>query len=157
MNRNLIGGLFDGRGKPQTLKESAKSKKQVMPEKLIQSAFFGWRDVFKRQFPILNAIFAVPNGAWIENKAYVKSLIAQGLTAGIPDVICLAPSACRKFNALLIEFKTEAESSRTSDEQKYFLQFFAGLGSRSTVCRSAYHASMLVNEHLGINVPVYPR
>lgn len=143
------------RGKPQPLKESAKSKKQVTPEKHIQAAFIGWRDVFKHRFPILNSIFAVPNGFWTENKAYAIAMVKQGLTRGVQDIICLAPSACRKFHGLLIEFKTEI--GKQSDEQIFFHNFFGGLGYRTEVCRSAYAASMLVNEHLNIKVPVYPR
>lgn len=155
-NTNLTGGLFT-RGKPQILKESAKSKKQVIPEKHIQSAFIGWRDCFKRSFPILNSIFAVPNGFWTENKAYAAAMVRQGLTKGIQDLICLAPSACGRYHGLLIELKTEAATSKQSDEQIFFHNFFASLGYRTEVCRSAYQASMLVNEHLNIKVPVYPR
>jgi len=155
MNRNLVGGLFDMRGKPQPLKESAKSKKQVTPEKLIQMAFIGWRDVFKRQYPILNSIFAVPNGAMLFNKAIAVSQVRQGLTAGIPDIICLAPSFDKRFFGLLVEFKTE--TGKISPEQDFFLNFFADLGYRSGVCRSAFEASELVNEHLNLRVPVYPR
>lgn len=157
-NKHLTGGLFDGRGKPQTLKPSAKSQKRITPEKHIQSSFFAWRNIHKRQFPLLNSIFAVPNGFWTENKAYAKAMVRQGLTRGIPDVICLAPSKCGKYHALLIEFKTEDEKrSVQSDEQIFFHDFFSALGYRTEVCRSAYQASVLVNEHLGIKVPIYPR
>lgn len=154
-NRNLTGGLFDGRGKPQPLRASAKAQKNSTPEKLIQMAFIGWRDVFKNRFPLLKSIFAVPNGFWTENKAFAASMIKQGLTSGIPDVICLAPSKCGRFHALLIEFKTEV--GKTSDEQNFFLKFFADLGYRAEVCRSAFQASQIVNEHLSLSVPVYPR
>lgn len=156
-NRNLVGGLFDQRGKPQILKESAKSRKTVTSEKRIQSSFIAWRNIHKRQYPLLNAIFAVPNGFWTENKAYAQAMVAQGLTTGISDIICLAPSVDGRFHALLIEFKTEAASSKQSDEQLYFHNFFASLGYRTEVCRSAYDASVIVNEHLGIRVPIYPR
>jgi hypothetical protein len=157
MNKKFNGGLFPKRGKPQPLAESAKSRNTVIPEKLIQKAFIGWRDLFKRQYPILNAIFSVPNGAMLPNKAIAVSQIKQGLTSGIQDVICLAPAHDRSSYGLLIEFKTEAASSKQSDEQVYFHNFFAALGYRTEVCRSAYAASMLVNEHLNIKVPVYPR
>ena len=154
-NRNLIGGLFDGRGKPQPLQLSAKAKKQITPEKQIQSSFFAWRNIHKRQFPILKAIFAVPNGYWTENKAYAEEMVRQGLTRGIQDVICLAPSHDKKFHGLLIEFKTQV--GKQSDDQVFFHEFFTNLGYRAEVCRSAFHASTLVNEHLNIKVPVYPR
>ncbi|HEX8289797.1 MAG TPA: VRR-NUC domain-containing protein [Pyrinomonadaceae bacterium] len=143
------------RGKPQLLKASAKAKRIITPEKHIQASFIAWRNIHKRQFPLLNSIFAVPNGFWTENKAYANSLIAQGLTAGIQDVICLAPSFDKRFHALLIEFKTEV--GEQSSEQIYFHIFFASLGYRTEVCRSAYAASVLVNEHLNIKVPIYPR
>ncbi|MCD9186746.1 MAG: VRR-NUC domain-containing protein [Pyrinomonadaceae bacterium] len=156
-NRNLTGGLFDGRGKPQTLKESAKSKKVVTPEKNIQASFIAWRNIHKRQFPILKCIFAVPNGFWTENKAYAAAMVLQGLTEGIQDVICLSPSADGKYHGLLIEFKTESEKSQQSPEQLFFHEFFASLGYRTEVCRSAFSASVIVNEHLGIRVPIYPR
>lgn len=143
------------RGKPQPLKESARSKNTVTPEKLIQAAFIGWRDVFKRSFPILNSIFAVPNGYWTENKAYAAAMIKQGLTRGIQDCICLAPSACGKFHALLLEIKTEI--GKQTPEQIFFQEFFTNLGFRSEVCRSAFEASSLVNEHLNLKIPIYPR
>ncbi len=156
-NNNLKGGLFDMRGKPQPLALKKSREKIIIPEKHIQSSFIAWRDLFKRDFPILKAIFAVPNGLWTKNKAVAKNAVREGLTAGIQDVICLAPSADGKYSALLIEFKTEADSSKQSDEQIFFHEFFASLGYRTEVCRSAYAASVLVNEHLGIKVPIYPR
>lgn len=154
MNRNLIGGLFDGRGKPQPLQESAKSKKITTSEKNIQTSFIAWRDVHKRQFPLLQSIFSVPNGIWT-HKAIAVSQVRQGLTAGIPDVICLAPSHDGTYHGLLIEFKTE--SGRASSEQEFFLEFFASLNYRTEICRSAYRASSIVVEHLNLKVPIYPR
>lgn len=155
-NKFLTGGLFDGRGKPQTLQISSKAKKTITPEKNIQASFIAWRNVHKRQFPLLNAIFSVPNGIWAKSVAVALSQVKQGLTRGIPDLICLAPSACGKYHGLLIELKTERASSRTTDEQKFFLEFFASLNYRTEVCRSAHAASMIVNEHLNLKIPIYP-
>lgn len=155
-NKNLTGGLFDGRGKPQPLRVSAKAQRNITPEKHIQAAFIRWRDIFKRQFPLLHSIFAVPNGYWTENKAYASSMVNQGLTKGIQDCICLAPSADGKYHGLLIEFKTEDEkTSVQSPEQLFFHEFFAGLGYRTEVCRSWWRAGQIVNEHLNLKVPVY--
>jgi hypothetical protein len=153
-NNNLTGGLFDGRGKPQPLKLKAKAARVITPEKHIQSSFIAWRNMFKRQFPILNSIFAVPNGYWTENKNYAEAMVAQGLTKGIQDCICLAPSADGKYHALLIEFKTEVGTQ--SDEQVFFHEFFAGLGYRTEVCRNWWTAGQIVNEHLNLKIPVYP-
>lgn len=156
--KDFKGGLFDGRGKPQPIELRAKAERAITPEKKIQAAFIRWRDLFKRDFPVLNAIFAVPNGFWTENKAYAASMITQGLTAGIQDVICLAPSADGKYHALLIEFKTEdLKTSVQSDEQVFFHEFFARLGYRTEVCRSWWTAAQIVCAHLDIRVPVFPR
>ena len=154
----FTGGLFDGRGKPQPLRVSKSAQNPITPEKKIQEAFISWRDMFKRQFPILHAIFSVPNGFWTENKAYAASMIYQGLTAGIQDIICLAPSADGRYHALLIEFKTEGEKNSTQEpDQVFFYKFFASLGYRTEVCRDWWTASKIVCEHLNIKVPVYGR
>ena len=158
MSRKKIftGGLFDGRGRPQPLRVSKAAQVTITPEKHIQSSFISWRDTFKKQFPILKAIFAVPNGFWTENKAYAAAMVKQGLTRGIQDCICLAPSADGKYHALLIEFKTEDEKeSVQSEDQQFFHEFFASLGYRTEVCRSWWAAGRIVNEHLNIKVPVY--
>ena len=148
-NRNLTGGLFDGCGKPQPLKESAKSKQTVIPEKIIQASFIYWRDLHKTQYPILNCIFSVPNGLWAQNVAVAKANVRQGLTKGIQDVICLSPSADKKYPGLLIEFKTEdLKNSVQSDEQLYFHDFFANLGYLIVVLRCWEDASDLVIDYL---------
>lgn len=157
MGRKKIftGGLFDGRGKPQPLRVSKSAQNPITPEKLIQKAFIAWRDMFKRDYPILNAIFAVPNGFWTENKAYALEMVRAGLTKGISDLICLAPSADGKYHALLIELKNEV--GEESEEQIYFRQFFSSLGYRTEVCRDWWTAAGIVCEHLNIRVPVYGR
>jgi hypothetical protein len=150
----LKGGLFDGRGKPQPLDLRAKVKNKPTPEKEIQAKFIGWRNIHKREFPILDSIFAVPNGIWTFHSV-ARSMINQGLTAGIPDVICLAPSHDRRYHALLIEFKNE--KGAPSDEQQFFLKFFSDLGYRTAICRTWFSAAQLVNDHLGLMIPVYPK
>lgn len=157
MNRNLKGGLFDGRGKPQPLALKASKQTIITPEKHIQSAFIRWRDMFKRAYPILNAIFSVPNGIWT-HRAIAAAQVAQGLTSGIPDVICLAPSADGKHHALLIEFKTEdLKKSNLTEEQEFYRKFFSGLGYRFEVCRDWSRAAGIVCEHLNLKIPVYGR
>ena len=103
MSRNnyLKGGLFDARGKPQPLSIKKAAQVIITPEKHIQSSFISWRDMFKRQFPILKSIFAVPNGIWAHNKAVAAAMVTQGLTRGIQDCICLSPSADGKYHGLL--------------------------------------------------------
>jgi hypothetical protein len=153
--KTFTGGLFDGRGKPQPLRVSKSAQQIITPEKQIQEALIRWRDMFKGQYPILNALFACPNGIWAQNKAVAAAAVRQGLTRGISDIICLAPSADGKYHALLIELKNEV--GKESDDQIFFREFFAGLGYRTEVCRSWWEAGRIVNEHLGIKVPVYSK
>jgi hypothetical protein len=154
MDTNLKGGLFDGRGKPQPLELRARAKNKPTPEKKIQREFIAWRNQHKREFPVLKSIFAVPNGIWAF-RSVAKGMVLEGMTAGIPDIICLAPSHDRKYHGLLIEFKNE--TGELSDEQKLYLQFFADLGYRTAICRRADDAALIVRDHLGINIPITPR
>jgi hypothetical protein len=155
MDKTLKGGLFDGRGyKPRPLEVRAKVKNKPTPEKKIQADFITWRNQNKREYPLLNAIFAVPNGIWAF-KSVAKGMVAQGMTAGILDVICLAPSHDRKYFGLLIEFKNEV--GELSDEQKFFIKFFSDLGYRTAIVRDADDAKILVKEYLGLTIPITRR
>jgi hypothetical protein len=155
MDTTLKGGLFDGRGyKPRPLEQRAKEKNKPTPEKKIQAEFIAWRNQHKRAFPVLNSIFAVPNGIWAF-KSVAKGMVSQGMTAGIPDIVCLAPSHDRRYHGLLIEFKNEA--GEPSDEQKFFFKHFSDLGYRTALCRRADDAALLVKEYLGIDVPITRR
>jgi hypothetical protein len=155
VDTTLKGGLFDGRGyKPRPLEQRAKEKNKPTPEKKIQADFIAWRNMNKREYPLLSSIFAVPNGIWTF-KSVAKSMISQGMTAGIPDVICLAPSHDGRYHGLLIEFKNEVEEP--SDDQKFFLKYFADLGYRTSICRNADDAKILVKEYLGLTIPITRR
>lgn len=154
MDKRLKGGLFDGRGKPQPLALRESAKREITPEKKIQAKFIAWRNTHSREFPILRSIFAVPNGIWTF-QSVAKSMIGEGMTAGIPDIICLAPSHDRRYHGLVIEFKNE--KGEVSEEQQFFLGFFADLGYRTAILRTPWEAAQLVNEHLGIKAPIYPK
>lgn len=152
MNNSLKGGLNFTTGNCKPL-EKRKSVREVIPkEKDIQIALFRWKKTHMREFPILNALFAVPNGIWTF-KSMAAEMVRQGLTKGIQDVILLAPSDDRKYPALLIEFKTlDEKKSVESDEQIYYRHFFAELGYRTEVCRRWEDAADIIIEHL--NVPI---
>lgn len=70
---------------------------------------------FRYAYPHLaHALFAVPNGGW-RNEATGAKLKAEGVTAGVADLILLHPSGFGHY-ALLIEMKTE--EGRQSMAQK---------------------------------------
>jgi hypothetical protein len=149
MSKIFKGGLNFTTGNCKPI-ERRKSGKIITPEKNIQAAFIAWRDLHKRKHTILKAIFAVPNGIWTF-KAVAVAMVKQGLTAGIQDVICLAPSFDNKYMALLIEFKTEI--GKQSDNQLFYHDFFESLGYRTEVCRDWQSGARLVCEHLNLNIP----
>ncbi len=149
MNSNLKGGLNFDTGNCRTL-EKRKSIKEIIPkEKDIQKALFVWKKTHLRECPILHALFAVPNGIWTF-KSMAAEMVRQGLTAGIQDVILLAPSHDGKYPALLIEFKTLDEKKVESAEQIFYRNFFANLGYRTVVLRCWEDAADLIIEHLNL-------
>lgn len=68
----------------------------------IQTAFFDWVRLAKNIHPVLKLVFAVPNAGKrsYQNAAWLK---AEGLTAGVPDVLLPAPR--KGFSGLAMEFK----------------------------------------------------
>lgn len=151
MNSNFKGGFNFQTGNSKPL-EKRKSVKEIIPkEKDIQKALFAWKKTHLRECPILNALFAVPNGIWTF-KSMAAEMVRQGLTKGIQDVIFLAPSADGKYHGLLIEIKIPSEKAVESDEQIYYRHFFAELGFRTEVFRFWEDAAGAIIEHVRLPI-----
>lgn len=70
------------------------------------------------QYPLCRVLlFSVPNGAHL-SQVQARILKAEGMTAGVPDMIFMQHSADYKYACLCIEFKTE--KGRQSEHQKAF-------------------------------------
>lgn len=108
----------------------------------IQAACVRW---FGYAHPELRGLlFAVPNGSY-RNKATAGRLKAEGVVAGVADLILLVPR-CRASitennaasieikHALCIEMKTS--KGRQSPEQKEWQKKVEDQGYRYSVCRS---------------------
>ena len=68
------------------------------------------------QYPVCRKLlFSVPNGIHT-SASQAQVAYAEGLVAGVADLILLHPSADRRFYALCIEMKTA--KGRQSDYQK---------------------------------------
>lgn len=147
MNNNLNGGLFPKRGKPQILKESAKSRKTVTPEERIQSDLFSWIFAHENKYPVLKWIFHTPNGGFRHKSVAVK-MKYQGVRAGVSDLS--VPVARKGFHGLYIELKTE--TGKLSDSQKEFLEFVKSEGYKIAVCRSAREAAEILIEYLSLPI-----
>lgn len=87
---------------------------------------------FRLQYPHLRLLlFAVPNGG-ARNKREAGIMKAEGVTAGVADVILLKPSG--GYASLCIEFKTE--DGRQQPTQKEWQTAVEEAGNKYVVVRS---------------------
>ena len=79
-----------------------------------QAAVCQWAALVREQYPELDLLFAIPNGArvaWTQ----AKKLRAEGLAAGVPDL--MLPVAREGYHGLFIEMKRR-RGGNLSPEQK---------------------------------------
>ena len=99
-------------------------------ESRLQGGCLTWfRLQYARYAPLL---FAVPNGG-ARSKSEAARLKAEGVTAGVADMILLYPSDC--YHALCIEFKTHEAGSRQSAAQKSWQAAVESAGNKYVVVR----------------------
>lgn len=107
----------------------------------LQCACVRW---FNLQWPEYRGLlFAVPNGSY-RNKATAGKLKAEGVVAGVADLILLVPK--QWAFALCIEMKTS--KGRQSPEQKEWQEMVEAHGYRYRVCRSLDEFMAIVNGYL---------
>lgn len=107
----------------------------------IQAACVRW---FNLQWPEYRGLlFAVPNGG-ARSKATAGKLKAEGVVAGVSDLILLVPK--QWAFALCIEMKTA--KGRQSPEQKEWQSKVESHGYRYAVCRSLDEFMAVVNGYL---------
>lgn len=98
-------------------------------ESHLQRNCFTW---FRLQYPRLRLLlFAVPNGGF-RNKREAGIMKAEGVTAGVADVILLKPSG--GYASLCVEFKTEEGTQRAT--QKEWQKAAEGAGNKYIIVRS---------------------
>ena len=104
-------------------------RKQHDEEHQIQVACVRW---FRLQYSKLSLnLFAVPNGGR-RDKVTAGKLKAEGVVAGVADLLLLVPSGC--FHGLAIEMKTRI--GRRRDSQKEWQEYIQKQGYKYVVCRS---------------------
>lgn len=107
----------------------------------IQKSCVRW---FRLVYPnIGKLLFAVPNGG-SRNKIEAAIMKAEGITAGVSDLILLYGNG--KYNSLCIEMKTE--TGRLSENQKTWLKLASKNGSKCIVCRSLDSFMKAVTDYL---------
>lgn len=127
------------------LKDASPSPRKRRPssekEHRLQCSCVRW---FRYQYPAMkHNLFAVPNGG-DRNKIVAAKLKAEGVLAGVADLILLRRSA--SYGGLLIEMK--ATKGKQSDSQKEWMEKITGDGYKYVVCRSLEDFIKEVNEYL---------
>lgn len=98
-------------------------------ESKLQQSCVTW---FRYQYPELKGLlFAVPNGG-ARNKVEAGIMKAEGVTAGVADLILLVPR--QGYGCLCIEMK--AGRGEQSEHQKEWQKQAERHGSKYVVCRS---------------------
>lgn len=106
-----------------------KRAKPQHEESQLQRVCVRW---FRLQYPDLAILlFAVPNGG-ARNKREAGIMKAEGVTAGVADVILLIPSG--GFASLCIEFKTE--KGKQQETQREWQQAAERAGNKYAIIRS---------------------
>lgn len=112
---------------------------------------------FRMQYPQYGKLlFAVPNGGF-RNKATAGKMKAEGVLAGVSDLILLVPSG--NFHALCIEMKWEKVEydskgkkhvfrSYQHEEQKQWQKAVEEQGYQYSVCRSVDEFMSCINNYL---------
>lgn len=90
-------------------------------------------------------LFAVPNGGG-RSKVEAAIMQGEGVTPGVSDLILLV--ARGGYNGLCIEMKTEAKSSKQSENQEAWQKLVEAQGYKYVVCRSLEQFRSVINEYL---------
>jgi hypothetical protein len=121
-----------------------------------QAAAFKWLSL---QYPKIRLVtFHVPNGGYRKQKVYktrsgktkrwspeAKYLQGQGVTAGVPDVLCLYPS--RNYHGFACEFKFG--DNELTDKQSEFHTNLTALGYYCCVCYTSFEFQDHLQYYIG--------
>lgn len=120
-----------------------------------QVSVITWASVMRGQYPELDFLHAIPNGAklpWSKNKRgqrfspEAEKLIAEGLKPGVSDLCLPVPKAI--YHGLYIEMKA-VDGEPTSD-QVSFLEFVTSQGYFGCVCKGSILATNVLQWYLDL-------
>ena len=101
---------------------------------------------FRLQYPKLaKLLFAVPNGGF-RNKATAARMKAEGIVAGVSDLILLIPT--QSFHALCIEMKTDI--GRQSELQRQWQTEVEKQGYKYVICRDLTDFQVEIKNYLKV-------
>jgi hypothetical protein len=133
----------------EALREKLGVKRRAKPRELErrhQAALIKWMRAVKDTYPVLNLLYAVPNGGY-RNIYVAKKLKAEGVRAGVAD-LCL-PAARRGYHGLYLEMKSE--EGVATKEQKAFLRGVLEEGYCAVIAGGVDEAREAVGWYIGIS------
>jgi VRR-NUC domain-containing protein len=133
----------------EALREKLGVKRRAKPRELErqhQVALIKWVRTVKDAYPVLNLLYAVPNGGY-RNIYVARKLKAEGVRAGVAD-LCL-PAARRGYHGLYIEMKSE--EGVATQEQKSFLRGVLEEGYCAVIAEGVDQARAVLDWYIGIN------
>ena len=123
-----------------------------------QVALFKWAEYAVGRWPVLELLYAIPNGGMrpakertdkrgrrVRYSVEAQKLRAEGVKTGVPD-LCL-PVARGAFHGLYIEMKTRTGSP--SEAQCRWIAALIRQGYRAEVCHGWEQARAVIEEYLG--------
>lgn len=103
-----------------------------------QVAVINWAQLMQGQYPELELLYAIPNGAGLQHKVVngrrfspeAQKLKAEGMKKGVPD-LCL-PVARKGWHGLYIEMKYG--NNKPSEAQRYYMDRLTDEGYLAVAC-----------------------
>lgn len=118
----------------------------VPTESVEQQCLFRWAAFQSGCYPELKLLYHVPNGG-SRKKAEAGRFRAEGVKAGVPD-LCL-PVARGEYHGLYIELK-RLKNSKTSEDQKAWIEKLNEQGYCAVVCKGWEAAAKVITEYLNM-------
>jgi hypothetical protein len=132
----------------EALREKLGVKRRAKPRELErrhQVALIKWVRTVKDAYPVLDLLYAVPNGGY-RNIYVARKLKAEGVRAGVAD-LCL-PAARRGYHGLYLEMKSE--EGVATKEQKAFLRGVLEEGYCAVIVEGVGEAIEVLQWYIGI-------
>ena len=126
---------------------------RVQWEELEQEALYRWRDLSAAQYPGLDLMFAIPNGAYLHGSAKQRAmqwskLKRQGARSGVSDNFL--PVRHQGLSGLWIELKAaRPHAAPVSAEQREWLDCMRAQGYAAHVAYGWQHAVEIINSYYG--------
>lgn len=118
----------------------------VPTESVEQQCLFRWAEFQSGRYPELKLLYHVPNGG-SRKKSEAGRFRAEGVKAGVPD-LCL-PVARGEYHGLYIELK-RLKNSKTSEDQKAWIEKLNEQGYCAVVCKGWEAAAKVITEYLNM-------